>query len=80
MWNNPQAAGTVGSALGKGCLAGLGLAVLFALISLMVYLLSGPFGLDQNVRLLLTFASGPVLGTILALAVFWLITRRMRQR
>ncbi len=79
MSRDPQAAGLVGSALGKGCLAGVGVALLFFVLSLLVYLLIGPFGLPPNVRLLITFASGPILGTGVVLVVFWAFVRRPPQ-
>ncbi len=77
---DPRAAGLVGAALGKGCLVGVGIALLFAFISLLVYLLVGPLGLPSNMRLLITFASGPTVGTGVVLAAFWLFIRRTPHR
>lgn len=77
---DPRAAGLVGVALGKGCLVGIGIALLFAVISLLVYVLLGPLGLPTNVRLLITFASGPTLGTGVVLAAFWLFSQRTPPR
>lgn len=79
MSRDPQAVGLVGSALGKGCLAGVGVALLFFVLSLLVYLLIGPFALPSNVRLLVTFVSGPILGTGVVLAAFWVFVRRPRR-
>jgi hypothetical protein len=78
--NNPNTAGIVGTAVGKGCLVGVGLAVGFFLISGLVYLLLGPFGLERNIRLLITVLSGPVLGTGLTLIVGWALAQRTRRR
>jgi hypothetical protein len=71
MSNNVNPAGVVSAGLGKGCLAGLGLALLFFLISGGVYLALGAFSLERNIRLLFTFLSGPVIGTVLVVVVLY---------
>ncbi|HEC23318.1 MAG TPA: hypothetical protein ENI95_10425 [Chloroflexi bacterium] len=76
--NDKQAAaGLVAGALGRGCLGGLGLALLFLVISGLMYLLLPLTGLPQNVVLLLAVASGPVIGTAIALTVFLIRASRM---
>jgi hypothetical protein len=72
MWNNPQAAGSVTPAVGKGCLAGFGLAGLFLVIGGVAYLILGAFGLALRTRLLVAILSGPVIGTFLTLLVAYL--------
>ena len=68
--------GVVGPAVGKGCLAGLGLLVLFVVISGLIYLVLGAFALADNIRLLVSIASGPILGTIIGLLIAWRIMSR----
>lgn len=72
MWNNPQAAGSLAPAVGKGCLAGFGLAGLFLVIGGLAYLVLGAFDLALRTRLLIAILSGPVLGTFLTLLVAYL--------
>jgi hypothetical protein len=62
---------TLTPALAKGCLAGLGLVVLFAAIGGLAYLLLTVAGLPQNIVLLIAIASGPILGTVGLLVVVW---------
>ncbi len=66
----------VGLALGKGCLAGVGMALGFFVISGLAYLLLGPFGLPANLRLLIAVGSGPIFGTVAVVAVFLGISRK----
>lgn len=61
----------VSAGLGKGCLVGLGLAVLFLVIGGVLYLLLSLTGLAQNLTLLIAIAGGPILGTSAALIIFW---------
>lgn len=63
-------------AVGKGCLAGLALLVLFVGISGLTYLILKPFGLSENTHLFFTVLSGPLLGTIIGLIVGWRFLRR----
>lgn len=77
MWNSQQT--TVGAALGKGCLAGVGLALGFFILSVLAYGLLGPFGLPHNIRLLVAIASGPILGTLAVVVVFLMISRKAQQ-
>ncbi|MGF1507006.1 MAG: hypothetical protein GYB64_00805 [Chloroflexi bacterium] len=72
MSNEPNAGTVVAVGLGKGCLAGLGLAVLFLVVSALTYALLGLFDLPVNIRLLLTFLSGPVLGTVGVIIVLYM--------
>lgn len=65
--------------LGKGCLAGLVLAAGFLVISGVVYLLLSPIGLPRNILLLISIASGPILGNLIVLIVF-LIRSKSAQR
>ena len=53
-------------ALGRGCLIGLGLALLFGALSYVFYLLLGMAGLAENIRLLIAIAGGPTVGTVIA--------------
>jgi hypothetical protein len=62
--------------LGKGCLAGFGVAFAFFAISGLVYVLAGLFSLPENLRLLAAVASGPILGTGLFLLAALTISRR----
>lgn len=79
MSNEANPMGVVSTALGKGCLAGLGLAAGFFAISGLVYLLLGPLGLEANIRLLLTLLSGPILGTVAVVIVFLQRAARARR-
>jgi hypothetical protein len=49
------------TALAKGCLAGLALAVLFGIVSGLLYLAARAFGLDQGQALVIGVAGGPVI-------------------
>jgi len=66
----------VAEGMGKGCLAGIALAVLFFALSGVLFLLLGITGLQQNIRLLLTFAGGPILGTIGVVVVLLIRARQ----
>lgn len=76
MWNNPQAAGTVAPAVGKGCLAGFGLAGLFLVIGGLMYLLLGVLDLGLRTRLLIAILSGPLVGTFGTLLVAYVRSSR----
>ena len=78
--NNPEAARLVAATLGKGCLAGLGLAGVFFVISSLMYLILSGVGLPHNILLLLTIASGPILGTGIAFTVLLLVRPGQSQR
>ncbi len=59
----------VALALWQGCLAGLGLALTFLVISGLSYLFLLLVGAGSQIRLLITVASGPILGTGLILLI-----------
>ncbi len=69
MSSNPRRAQIVAGALGKGCLGGIGLALAFLALSAATYGLLATLGLPYNLVLLLSVASGPILGTALLLVV-----------
>lgn len=54
-------------ALGRGCLAGLGLAVIFVLVSGLLYLAARSFGLEQGLALVIGIAGGPVVVSAIVL-------------
>jgi hypothetical protein len=66
---------TIASGLGKGCLGGLALALVFFAISGFVYLILTQIDVPPRTILLLTVASGPIGGT-LGLTVVLLIRAR----
>lgn len=66
--------------MGKGCLAGFGLVVIFFVISGLAYLAISQFDLPQNLVLLVTVASGPIIGTLGTLAVLLLRSIDRRER
>lgn len=61
----------VRAALWKGCLGGLGLAVLFLVISGLTYLFLSQTSTPYNLVLLLSIASGPIIGTGGLLAILY---------
>ncbi len=61
--------------LGKGCLTGLGLAVLFVVIGGLAYLVLSQFDVPPNIMLLISIAGGPIIGTMGTLIVLWLWAR-----
>jgi len=66
--------------LGYGCLAGFGLAIAFFVISGLAYVLLGLIGLAQNFRLLIALLSGPILGTVLAVAGWLAYSERLKRK
>jgi len=76
MSNNPNPGGVIGPAFGKGCLLGLGLVVLFAAISGLLWLALLLTDLPENIRLLISIATGPILGTVIGLFVAWRMMNR----
>lgn len=76
MSSDPSPTGVVSGALGKGCLAGLALVVLYAAISGLVYLVLSWLGASPNLRLLIGIASGPIVGTVIALFAALYVVRR----
>ncbi len=62
---------TLWVAVRSGCLWGIGLLILFALISGGVYLAGGAFGLSERWQLLVSVASGPICGTFLVVLLFY---------
>ncbi len=65
----------VTTGLWKGCLGGIGLAIVFFIISGLTYLILIQVGLPRNIVLFITVASGPIIGT-LGLAAVLLIRAR----
>lgn len=68
-------AATVAGGLWKGCFAGIGLAIFFFAVSGCIYLSLTLLALPRSIHLLLTFAGGPVLGTIIVTAVLYARSR-----
>lgn len=76
MSSSPNPGGVIGPAFGRGCLLGLGLLVLFVAISGVLYLALLLTDLPENIRLLISIASGPILGTVIGLLVAWRLMNR----
>jgi hypothetical protein len=70
----------VTNSLGKGCLAGLGLAAIFVVISGVVYLLLSSFDLPRNLLLLFSIASGPIVGNVIVVFIFVIRSRRIQSQ
>jgi hypothetical protein len=58
----------VAQSMGKGCLGGVGAAVVFLLSGGAVYLILSVLGLPENIVLFLAIASGPIIGTVIVAA------------
>ncbi len=71
-----RAAKAVTSGLAKGCLLGVGMAVLFAAIGGLLYLGAGLTGMPERIVMLIAIAGGPILGTVV---VFFILLRRARK-
>jgi uncharacterized membrane protein len=71
---------TIPPGLGKGCLAGLALAVGFLVISGLVYLVLSLASLPRNILLLVSIASGPILGNVIVLIVFLLRSKKVQRQ
>lgn len=69
----------VRTGLWKGCLGGIGLVLVFFLVSGVTYFLLGFTSLSHNIVLLLSIASGPVIGTFGLLLPLYLRARRQIQ-
>lgn len=67
------------NSLGKGCLAGLGLALVFIVISGTVYLILSSFDLPRNLLLLFSIASGPIIGNLIAITIFVIRSRQIKK-
>jgi hypothetical protein len=76
MSSDPSPTRVVGWALGKGCLAGLALVALYGAIGGLVYLALGWLGAASNLRMLVGIASGPIVGTAIALIVALAVVQR----
>ncbi len=76
---NPAPGGYTAPATGVGCLAGIGLGVAFVAISALAYVLLGLFSVPQNIRLLIAFACGPILGTAAAIPIALMFSRRAQR-
>ena len=62
----------VAQSLGKGCLGGIGAAILFLAVGGLAYFGLSAFGLPENIVLFVAIASGPIIGTALvAIIVLW---------
>jgi uncharacterized integral membrane protein len=70
----------VTNSLGKGCLAGLGLAAIFVVISGAVYLFLSSFDLPRNLLLLFSIASGPIVGNVIIVFIFVIRSRRIQSQ
>lgn len=70
----------VTNSLGKGCLAGLGLAAIFVVISGAVYLLLSSLDLPRNLLLLFSIASGPIVGNVIIVFIFVIRSRRIQSQ
>ena len=79
MSNNPDPASAVATGVGRGWLLGLGLFLLFALISGLVYLALQPFDLPENIHMLIAIATGPIVGTVIGLLIAWRFVTRRQQ-
>ena len=76
---DPDVRNAVGQAMGKGCLAGIGLVVGFFVIGALIYGLLSLVGVTGNIRLFVTVAGGPIIGTVIAFIVAMNINRRQAQ-
>jgi uncharacterized membrane protein len=75
----PDTGRILGQTLGKGCLAGIGVALAFFLIGALVYGLLSLFGVSENMRLFFAIASGPIIGTAILFVVALVLNFRTRQ-
>jgi len=64
----------------KGCLGGIGLSIVFMVISGATYLLLAQTALSLNIRLFFGILAGPLLGTIGLLAIVFIRARRAQAR
>lgn len=80
MSNEPTPVELTSRGLGYGCLAGFGLAILFFVISGVAYVLLGAAGLASNIRLLVALLSGPILGTVIAVAGWLAYSERLKKK
>jgi hypothetical protein len=69
----------VRTGLWKGCLGGLGLVIVFFIISGLTYLLLSQAGLSNGMTIVLSIASGPIIGTLGVLLPLYLRARRALQ-
>ena len=76
---NSDPSAVVRTGLLKGCLGGLGLVVVFFVISGLTYLLLGTTQVPQNIILVLSILSGPLIGTFGLLVPLYLRARRQLQ-
>ncbi len=75
----PDVRGILGQALGKGCLAGIGVALGFLVIGGLIYGLLSLLGVSENMRLFFAVAGGPIIGTVILFVVVWVMNNRARQ-
>ncbi len=66
----------VRTGLWKGCLGGLGLVIVFFIISGLTYLVLSQAGLSSGVTLVVSIVSGPIIGTLGVLLPIYLRARR----
>jgi hypothetical protein len=69
----------LGQALGKGCLAGLGLVVAFFVIGAIIFGVLSLFGITDDSRLFYAVAGGPIIGTVILFIVALVVTIRTRR-
>ncbi|MBN1310423.1 MAG: hypothetical protein JXB30_03315 [Anaerolineae bacterium] len=71
---------TVATGLLKGCLAGLGLALIFFAISGLTYLTLNLTGMPNRLVLFIAIGSGPIVGTLGICVVLWLRALRIQAK
>jgi hypothetical protein len=71
----------VTTGLWKGCLGGIGLAIVFFIISIVVLLTLSQTAMPPKIILFITIASGPIIGTFgFAAVLLWARTRAGKNR
>lgn len=66
----------VRTGLWKGCLGGIGLVIVFFIISGLTYLVLSQTQLSHGMALVLSIVSGPIIGTLGVLVPLYLRARR----
>lgn len=69
---------TVTTGLWKGCLGGIGLAIVFFIISVLTLLIVSQTDLPPGIVLFIAIASGPIIGTLGFAAVLLIVRVRAR--
>lgn len=65
----------VRTALAKGCLGGLGMAIVYIILGGALYLMLAQTALPQSLVMIISIAGGPVIGTAGALAILYVRAR-----